>query len=87
MGKPPNRDFRPDDILKGEVVVFYEKGWRHAIVNKMHIPRKDAKKRTPSVWTERHGKIPLDKIFEVYVYDEGKTVKKNYLDTFENLFE
>lgn len=80
--QPDKGCFEMKDIEVGEVVSFYDKGWRFAKVTKKINGRKHKR-----LQTEFHGKVNIKLVHQVYTYDDGKTVMKNYSNSFENLFD
>jgi len=74
------REIHFEDIEQGDVVEFYDNGFRFAVV----IKTKKTKKNSV-VYTDFYGKVPLEKISEVYVYDENKKTVRKPLTT--DLFE
>ena len=70
------------DVEIGDVVSFYEKGWRFDKITgiKKVNQRKPIKRTRIMILLERYGKVDILKISELYEYDGNKTVKKCLID-------
>lgn len=68
------------DICVGDVIEFYDKGFRYAIVERFIKKRKIKKGNTHDIVTDRYGKVPITSVLQVYNYDGERTTKKTLMD-------
>jgi len=73
------RNFSDEDINIGDVIRFYDNGWRDDVVTKIQNRRKG---RCKLIHTSRYGKVPFDDVSEIYIYDNKRTVIKPLMDDF-----
>ena len=79
-----NRDLSIEDIAIGDVIEFYDCGFRFAIVEKV---QKKTKRKTKKVsyllHTDRYGKVDFTLVKEIYVQnEEGTSIKPLMTDLF-----
>lgn len=71
------REIAIEDIAVGDVVEFWDDGFRFAIVTQV---KKSIKRKTKAIsyWihTDRYGKIDFSEVKEIYSYDGKKTTPK-----------
>jgi len=67
------RQFNTKDIAIGDIVEFYKEGFRFDTVKKITTTRRTKK---TTVFTERYGKIPFEKIREILIVEGKRTVLK-----------
>ena len=68
------------DLAIGDVIQFYDSGWRFGVVTKIQKKvRRKTKKEEWIIHTDRYGKVLLEKVSDVYEYVDGKTVPKKLL--------
>jgi hypothetical protein len=71
------RDIVIEDLAEGDVIEFYDAGFRFAIITKIQkIKKRKSKKIVYMIHTDRYNKVPFDKIKEVYIYEDKRTVPK-----------
>jgi len=73
------RQFTKEDISIGDVVEFYDQGFRFDVVKKITTTRRTKK---TTIVTERYGKVPFEKIREIMTRQNGKTVIKPLVSDF-----
>ena len=74
------RDISIEDIAIGNIIEFYDEGFRFATVENINkIKKKISKKVMYIVVTDRYGKVPFEKIKEIYTYDGHKTTPKSLM--------
>ena len=69
-----------EDISVGNVICFYDSGFRFAVVTKISSRytriSKTNKLKVYMLHTELYNKVPITDVMDVYEYCNGKTVRK-----------
>ena len=74
------RDIAVEDLKEGNIIEFYDAGFRFAVVVKVQKKKsRKSKKISYIIHTDRYGRVPFDLVREIYVLDNGHTVIKPLL--------
>jgi aspartate carbamoyltransferase regulatory subunit len=78
------RDITIEDVKEGDVIEFYDAGFRFAVVTKIQKKTsRKTKKVSHIIHTDRYGKVDFTKVKEIYTQtEEGTHIKPLLSDLF-----